>query len=137
MVGLPADNQYTGETLASYSLEPLKAIDPLPAVPLEQSPPDVEAGRSQNVSVIAHLYTQPAGPPLGDPVPPLPFLPRVPQGRLRTRSTGRRLNDTPVAQSVGFAATVADRAGDREALRQGRLGVRPALRSLVDGAEVE
>src|SRR6516162_3801240 len=37
------------------------------------------------------------------------------------------VNDTQVAQSVGFSATVADRAGDREALRQGRFGVRPAL----------
>ena len=42
------------------------------------------------------------------------------------------VSDTQVAQSVGFSATVADRAGDREALRQGRLGVRPALLSLAD-----
>ena len=42
------------------------------------------------------------------------------------------VNDTQVAQSVGFSATVADLAGDREALRQGRPGVRPALLSLVD-----
>jgi hypothetical protein len=46
--------------------------------PLKHSPPVVEAGGSQAASVTERPHAQPARPPLGDPAPPLPFLPLVP-----------------------------------------------------------
>ena len=46
-------------------------------------------------------------------------------------------DDTQICLSVGRAATVADLAGDREALLQDRRGVPPPLLSLVKRAEVQ